>query len=402
MAGPLAGLRVVDMTQVLAGPYCTMVLADLGADIIKVEPPSGDMARGWGPHPSGDHDVAGSYGGYFASVNRNKRSICLDVKDPADRETFLALLGTADVLVENYRAGVMDRLGLSWEHLHERFPKLVYACIRGFGDPRTGDSPYRDYPAFDIIAQAMGGLMSITGTDAEHPMKVGPGIGDIFPAVLAAVGILAAVREADSSGLGRFVDVALYDAVLALCERVVYQHSITGHSPEPQGNSHPILCPYGVLATGTGAVALAAPSDRHWEQLAHIMERPDLATDPRYATNDARLARATEVYAIVESWTRSLPTEAVIERLAGRVPCGPVNTAADIVRDPHTAVREMIIEVDHPCGRPIQLAGSAIKLSGDSGSSGYIRAPLLGEHTAAILSELGRGPVPAPEVAVEA
>jgi crotonobetainyl-CoA:carnitine CoA-transferase CaiB-like acyl-CoA transferase len=368
-----------------------MLLADLGADVIKVEGPAGDMARGWGPHPDNAENDAASYGGYFASVNRNKRSICLNLKDTADRERFHALLESADVLVENYRAGVMDKLGLSWESLHCRHPKLVYAGIRGFGDPRTGDSPYRDFPAFDIIAQAMGGLMSVTGDDAAHPMKVGPGIGDIFPAVLAAVGILAAVREADNTGVGRFVDVALYDAVLALSERIVYQHSITGHSPEPQGNSHPILCPYGVVATGTGAVALAAPSDSHWRRLAEIMGRPELATDPRYMTNDARLRNAADVYSAVQAWTRSLPTDAVIDRLGGQVPCGPVNTAADIARDDHVAVRRMIVEVDHPAGRPIQIAGCPIKLAG-AAEPRYNRAPLLGEHTDEVLAELGSYP----------
>ncbi|TCK27630.1 CaiB/BaiF CoA transferase family protein [Pseudonocardia endophytica] len=385
MAGPLAGLRVVDLTQVLAGPYCTMVLADLGADVIKVEPPGGDMARQWGPHPQGAD--AASYGGYFASVNRNKRSVCIDIKDPAGREQFLSLLGTADVLIENFRAGVMNGLDLSWEQLHTRFPALVYGSIRGFGDPRTGDSPYRDRPAFDIIAQAMGGLMSVTGEDAAHPMKVGPGIGDIFPAVLAAVGIVAAVREADTTGVGRFVDVAMYDAVLALSERIVYQHSITGKSPEPRGNSHPILCPYGVVPTASGSIAIAAPSDRHWARLARAMGRPELATDPSFATNDARLTNADAVYGAVEAWTRTLPTEAVVEKLAGHVPCGPVNTAADIVADEHVAVRRMIIEVEHPGGRTVQIAGSPIKLADDTAIA-HTRAPLLGEHNDEILAEL--------------
>nr|WP_206071498.1 CoA transferase [Antrihabitans stalactiti] len=385
----MAGLRVVDLTQVLAGPYCTMLLADLGADVIKVEGPGGDMARQWGPHPDGAENAAESYGGYFASVNRNKRSVCLNLKDSADRERFYALAEGADVLVENYRAGVMDKLGLSWESLHRRFPKLVYAGIRGFGDPRTGDSPYRDFPAFDIIAQAMGGLMSVTGEDAAHPMKVGPGIGDIFPAVLAAVGILAAVREAENTGAGRFVDVAMYDAVLALSERIVYQHSITGHSPEPQGNSHPILCPYGVVATGTGAVALAAPSDIHWARLATIMGRPELALDARYMTNDARLRNAEDVYSAVGTWAQTLSTDEVIRRLAGLVPCGPVNTAADIARDDHAAMRHMIVEVEHPAGQPIQIAGCPIKLAGNP-EPRYHRAPLLGEHTDEVFAELGR------------
>ncbi|MCW2532843.1 MAG: yfdE, partial [Blastococcus sp.] len=218
MAGPLTGLRVIDLTQVLSGPFCTMLLADLGADVVKVEPPSGDVARLWGPHVPTPEGVEGpaTYGGYFASVNRNKRSICLDLKDPEGRQTLLDLLDDADVLVENFRVGVMDRFGLSYEELHARFPKLVYASIRGFGDPRTGLSPYADWPAFDIIAQAMGGVMGVTGADADHPVKVGPGIGDIFPAVLAAVGLLAALRHADATGQGQFVDVAMYDSVLAL------------------------------------------------------------------------------------------------------------------------------------------------------------------------------------------
>ncbi|HEU5265197.1 MAG TPA: CoA transferase, partial [Jatrophihabitans sp.] len=273
-SGPLAGLRVIDLTQVLSGPFCTMLLADLGADVIKIEPPDGDVARQWGPHPP---DASG-YGGYFASVNRNKRSVCLDLKTAAGRDALLRLLADADVLVENFRVGVMDRLELSYELLHARFPRLVYAAIRGFGDPRTGASPYADWPAFDIVAQAMGGIMSVTGPDAAHPVKVGPGIGDVAPAMLAAFGILAAVRHAERTGEGQFVDVAMYDAVLALTERIVYQYSITGVSPVPQGNTHPLLCPYGAVRTATGFIALAAPSDRHWRELAEIVGRPELGT----------------------------------------------------------------------------------------------------------------------------
>jgi crotonobetainyl-CoA:carnitine CoA-transferase CaiB-like acyl-CoA transferase len=401
VAGPLTGLRVVDLTQVLSGPFCTMLLADLGADVVKVEPPSGDVARLWGPHvPAADAaDAATTYGGYFASVNRNKRSICLDLKDPDGRQTLLDLLVDADVLVENFRVGVMDRLGLSYEELHARFPKLVYASIRGFGDPRTGLSPYADWPAFDIIAQAMGGVMGVTGADADHPVKVGPGIGDIFPAVLAAVGLLAAVRHADATGQGQFVDVAMYDSVLALSERIVYQHSITGASPVPQGNTHPLLCPYGMVRTATGFVTVAAPSDHHWQLLAEIIGRPDLGEDARFATNNARLKSSAEVYAAVEEWSRGLSSDEVIEALAGRIPCGPVNSAADIAADPHVAARDMIVEVDHPDGATIGIAGTPIKLSGTPAPR-FVRAPLLGEHTEELLAELARraaeGPGAAP------
>ena len=335
MPGPLAGLRVIDLTQVLSGPFCTMLLADLGADAVKVEPPSGDIARGWGPAVSGS---PGAYGGYFASVNRNKRSSCLDLKQPAGRQALRDLLVDADVLVENFRAGVMDRFGLSYETLHERYPKLVYASICGFGDPRTGLSPHADWPAFDIVAQAMG--------------------------------------------------------VLALTERIVYQHSITGQSPAPQGNTYPLLCPYAVVRTGTGFVTVAAPSDHHWRLLSELIGRPELGRDPAYATNEARLAHAPAVYDAIERWSRGRSTEVVVAQLAGRIPCGPVNTAAHIARDPHVAAREMIVDVEHPAGRTVGIVGSPIKLTGTPVGP-FVRAPLLGEHTAEVLAEL-TSPVASP------
>jgi len=387
--GPLAGLRVIDLTQVLSGPFATMLLADLGADVVKVEPPDGDVARQWGPHLPGNGPDG--YGGYFASVNRNKRSVVLDLKQDVGRAHLLALLAGSDVLVENFRVGVMDRLGLPYEVLHERFPTLVYASIRGFGDPRTGPSPYADWPAFDIIAQAMGGLLGITGSDPEHPVKVGPGIGDIFPGALAALGIVAAVRHAEATGEGQLVDVAMYDSVLSMTERIVYQYSITGIAPRPQGNTHPLLCPYGVVSTATGFVTVAAPSDHHWRQLAELIGRPELADDPRYASNESRLAHAGEVYAAVEAWSSALPTSGVLAVLGGRIPCGPVNSAADIAADPHVAARAMIVQVDHPAGGTIDIAGSPIKLTGTPSDS-FVRAPLLGEHTDQVLAELGRLP----------
>jgi crotonobetainyl-CoA:carnitine CoA-transferase CaiB-like acyl-CoA transferase len=385
--GPLAGLRLIDLSQVLSGPYCTMLLADLGADVVKVEPPGGDVTRGWGPHLPGE--PADGYGGYFASVNRNKRSVRLDLKAPGDRERFLALLGTADVLVENFRVGVMERLGLSYEDLHARFPRLVYAAVRGFGDPRTGDSPYADWPAFDIIAQAMGGLIGITGPDPDHPVKAGPGIGDIFPAALAAVGILAAVRHAQATGAGQFVDVAMYDGIVALNERIVYQHAFTGRSPGPQGNTHPLLCPYGLVPTLDGWVSVAAPSDRHWRLLAGLLGAPELGDVPAYATNAGRLERSAEVYRLISDWTRGRSTAQVVATLAGKVPCGPVHRAADIADDPHIRLREMVVAVEHPgSGRTVRIAGTPVKFTGTP-TGAPRRAPLLGEHTAELLAELG-------------
>jgi len=383
--GPLSDIRVIDLTQVLSGPYCTMLLADMGADVIKVEPPTGDVARAWGPHPSGpDGPASDGYGGYFASTNRNKRSVVIDLRSEEGLADLHYLLEGADVLVENFRVGVMDRFGLGYEVLKERYPKLVYASIRGFGDPRTGESPYAQWPAFDIIAQSMGGILGITGTDPDNPVKVGPGVGDIFPAALAACGILAAVHQADRTGHGDFVDVAMYDAVLSLSERIVYQHSINGKGPRAQGNTHPILCPYGLSRTADGFVAIATPTDHHWQRLCAVMQRPDVAADKRLVTNDGRLANAQEVYGIVEGWTSQLPTSKVIALLDGEVPSAPVHYAEQIAADPHVAARHMIKAVDHPSGSRIDIAGAPIKF-GHGNDQDFTRAPLLGEHNGELL-----------------
>jgi crotonobetainyl-CoA:carnitine CoA-transferase CaiB-like acyl-CoA transferase len=387
--GPLAGVRVVDLTMMLAGPYCTMLLADLGADVVKVEPILGDSTRRQEPFLS--EDKVHAYGGYFQSVNRNKRSIAIDLKQDAGREIIFELVEGSSVLVENFRVGVMDRLGLGYEVLAQGNPKLVYAAIRGFGDERTGKSPYVKWPAFDVVAQAMGGLVGITGPDAEHPTKVGPGVGDIFPAVLTAVGILAALHHAEATGKGQFVDVAMYDAVLALCERVVYQHSYTGAVPGPAGNGHPILCPFDVFSASDGWVALAAPHDHFWVELCHIMGRPDLAADPRYATNRDRADRREEVVSLVGAWTAGLTRREITDALGGRVPCGPVNTADTLFADPHLIAREMLVEVEQPgAGRNVVIAGSPIKMT-RTPTRTFHRAPLLGEDADDILVGVGYG-----------
>ena len=212
----LKGLRVLDLSRMLSGPYCTMHLADHGAEVIKIESETGDTSRGNGPFREDDPDH--DWAGYFVSLNRGKKSVQLDLKTPEGRADFRALAATADVIVENFRPGVMDRLGLSFESLAAENPRLVYAAIRGFGDPRTGEGPYEDWPSYDVVAQAMGGLMSITGPDAKTPTKTGPGVGDIFAGMMMAFGIMAALREAEATGKGQFVDVAMYDAMISLCE----------------------------------------------------------------------------------------------------------------------------------------------------------------------------------------
>lgn len=375
-SGPLAGLRVLDLTQMLAGPYCTMLLADLGATVLKVEALSGDLTRHQGPFV--DTDQIKAYGGYFQSIHRNKLGIALNLKEARGREILLRLVKETDVLVENFRVGVMEHLGLAYETLRAIHPKLVYTCIRGFGDPRTGEGPYTNWPAFDIIAQAMGGLMGITGPDPEHPTKAGPGIGDIFPATLAAFGILAAVRHAEQSGQGQFVDVSMYDSMIALCERIIYQYSYTKQIPYPQGNTHPIFCPFDAFPTMDGWVTIAAPGDHHWRELCRAMGQPALGNDERFATNSLRIVHAQEVRSLVCTWTSSRTKQAVLERLGSVVPCAPVNTAQDIVHDPHVMARKMVVELEQPgSDTPIFIAGIPIKMT-ETPASVVHRAPLLG------------------------
>jgi crotonobetainyl-CoA:carnitine CoA-transferase CaiB-like acyl-CoA transferase len=373
--GPLQGLRVVDLTRMLAGPYCTMLLGDLGADVVKVEPPGGDLTRGQGPFRPDDEERR--IGGYFQSVNRNKRSVELDLAQPDGRDRLRRLIRGADVLVENFRPGVMERWGLSYETLAEEEPQLVYAAIRGFGDPRSGESPLASWPAYDVVAQAMGGLIGITGLPGA-PVKVGPGIGDIFPAVLCAVGILAALHERSSSGLGQFVDVGMYDSVLALCERIVHQYSYAGDVPGPEGNTHPLLCPFDVFPCVDGFVAIAAPSDSHWRTLSERIGRPDLGRT--HARHSDRLADAAVIRDAILEWTTGRTKAVIVEALGGDVPVGPVNTVEDIFKDPHVHARSLLVEVDEPgCHEPVTIVGTPIKLSRTPGGVRR-RAPLLDEH----------------------
>ena len=387
-AGPLKGVRVVDVTQALAGPFCTMLLADLGADVIKIEPPRGDIPRHQGPFMRGDTERA--YGAYFASVNRNKRGVILDLADAGDREVLLRLVDHGDVLVENFRAGVMDRWGLSYETLHERNSKLVYGAIRGFGDPRTGKSPYSDWPAFDIVAQAMGGVVSMTGTAEGEMLRTGPSVGDLYPATVAALAITAAVVHAQATGEGQFVDVAMYDSLVALCEAAVYRYSYMGFVTKPMGNSHPQLAPFDVYPTRDGAVAVAAPTPSHWEKLCRLMEREDLVEDERTRGNRERVRNADFVRETVSAWTSARDTAEVVDLLAGEVPVGPVNRAPDLFEDPHLRAREMLVAVEHAgADRPGVFPGSPMRFT-ETPSGVYRRAPRLGEHQHEVLDELDR------------
>jgi crotonobetainyl-CoA:carnitine CoA-transferase CaiB-like acyl-CoA transferase len=388
--GPLADVRILDLTQALAGPFCTMLLADLGADVIKIEPPAGDMSRTMGPPPA--DRVGCDYGGYFASVNRNKRSVVLDIKTEQGRQTLFKLVKTADAVVENAKTGVMDRVGVGYERLRDLNRAIVYAAIRGFGDPRTGKSPYSDWPAFDVVAQSMGGLVGVTGPLGTEGFRAGVGVGDIYPGTLAALGVVSAIHAARRTGEGQFLDVAMYDAILTLCETVVYTYSRAGVVRGPQGNGTPVLCPFDIFRTRDGAVAIAAPGENHWAILCDLIGRPDLVADDRCRTNPRRVANADFVRGVVASWTQARTTREVVAMLGGKVPVGPVNTAKDIFEDPHPKARDMLVAVEQPGDNPpLTIAGCPIKLTGTP-SGIYARPPLLGEHTAQVLAEAGITP----------
>ena len=373
----LKGLRVLDLSRMLSGPYCTMHLADHGAEVIKIEGGSGDTSRGNGPFRSDDpnHDWAG----YFVSLNRGKKSIQLDLKSPEGHASFCKLAVHADVIVENFRPGVMERLDLAYESLAAKNPKLVYAAIRGFGDPRSGTSPYGEWPSYDVVAQAMGGLIAMTGPDANTPTKTGPGVGDIFAGMMMAFGIMAALREAEATGKGQFVDVAMYDAMISLCERMVYLHDMTGTVPGPEGNGHPFLAPFGLFPAKDGHVALGIVDDAFWQRLATLMGRDDLVSDPRFATRAARATNSTELNAIVANWCSLHSKDKLTATLGGEVPYGPLNNIADIIRDPHVISRGMMAQIQGPSPhqKPWTVAANPLRF-GAHGHGPLASPPALG------------------------
>jgi len=293
------------------------------------------------------------------------------------------------VVIENFRAGVMDRLGLGYESLAAENPKLVYGAIRGFGDPRTGTSPYQDWPAYDIVAQAMGGIMQVTGEPDGPPTKIGPGVGDTIPAMLSTIGILSAVIHARATGQGQFVDVAMVDGIFAICERAAMLQSYTGATSGRDGNHHPMFAPFGTFPCADGWVAVGCPKDHFWVLLTEIMGEAALGLDPRYASNAERTARRDEVIGLVTSWTLPRTKTQLAEMIGGRVPFGPVNTVADLFADPHLSARGMLAQVAHAgSAHTATIANTPIRMTATQGGARE-RAPMAGEHTDAVLAEAG-------------
>ncbi len=388
--GALTGLRILDLTHALAGPFCSQMLADHGADVIKIEPLEGDFFRRMGPFR--DDDRLRHYGGLFQSCNRNKRSIAIDLKHPEGQQLLKELAQGADALVENYRAGVLDRMGIGYGTLKALQPRLVYTSIRGFGDRTGGQSPYMDWPAFDVVAQAMGGWMGITGEDADHPVKVGGGAGDTVAGLFAAFGTMNALWHARETGQGQYVDVAMTDSILAMSELVVSQFSYRGVSPTPVGNGIPGLAPFGTIRVQDGVVAIAAPHDPQFHLLCELIGMPALKSDPRYASEALRWDHQAELIEAIESFTRTRTKAQLRELFGGKVPFSPIYNAKEIFADPHFAVRQMLPEVEQPgSARPVAVPGVPVKMSQTPGGVRH-RAPLLGEHTREILGAAGLAP----------
>lgn len=375
MKKALENIRVLDFTRVLAGPFCTMMLADLGAEVIKVErPQEGDDARSFGP-------FVGKESAYFMSINRNKKSICLNLKNRDAIAVVKRMIPKIDVVVENFRPGVMDKLGLGYEELRKLNPGLIYATSSGFGS--TG--PYSQLPAYDLILQGMGGIMSITGEDADHPIKVGSSIADIFAGVFCAIGILAALNHREKTGEGQMVDVSMLDCQVAILENAISRYFVSGENPVPIGNRHPSIAPFATLHTASGFLNIAVGNDSLWEKFCQLIGKPELVKDPRFVDNDSRNRNWDSLKPILEDVLRKETKESWIERLqAAGVPCGPINTIADVVKDPQVLHRDMIVEIEHPVAGKLKMPGCPIKLS-ETPASVEKPSPTLGQHQEEIL-----------------
>lgn len=382
-AGALSGVRVVDLTQVMAGPFCTMLLADVGADVIKVELPGvGDQTRrSWG-FPEGDADSPSFFG-----LNRNKRSVCIDLRSDEGAAEFAELVRTADVVVENFRPGVVQRLGVDYESVRRINPGIIYASISGFG--QTG--PYSQRPGYDLIAQGMAGAISITGTPGGEPAKCGIPVGDLGAALFCVYGILSAYIHRQSTGVGQYLETSLYEAVLAMSVWESVEYWATGEPPQALGSANRMSAPYQALRTKDGHLTVGANNDRLWERLCTALGREDLIRDPRFVTNMDRMAHRTELAGILETVLAGRDTAEWVEiLLAAGIPAGPILDYRQVLEDdPHVRAREMVQQVEHPEVGTLKVLGFPVKLH-ETPAQLRLPPPLLGEHTDEVHEEIRR------------
>ena len=379
-SGPLAGMRVIELAHIMAGPVCGMMLADMGADVIKVEKPTGDDSRRFVPPKVGDEAAA------YMMMNRNKRGIALNLKDPGAVDVLRRLLADADVVIENYRKGTMEKLGLSYEELAEANPRLIYCEISGFG--RTG--PYADRGGFDLIAQGMSGLMSITGEGpGRPPVKVAAPISDINAGILAAMGVSAAYANAQKTGLGQKVDTSLFEAAIV---QTYWQSAIafaTGNRPEPLGSAHPLNAPYQSFQTSDGWINVGAANQGNWLRYLEVIGAPELNDDPRFSSNAARMENLDALVEILNGYMAQDTTENWLSRMErASLPAGPVNDILQMHEDPQALARDMILEADHSTAGKVKTLGHPVKFS-RTPAKVAMAAPVLGQHTRAVLEEAG-------------
>lgn len=379
-SGPLAGMRVIELAHIMAGPVCGMMLADMGADVVKVEKPTGDDSRRFVPPKVGDEAAA------YMMMNRNKRGIALNLKDPGAVDVLRRLLADADVVIENYRKGTMEKLGLSYEELAEANPRLIYCEISGFG--RTG--PYADRGGFDLIAQGMSGLMSITGEGpGRPPVKVAAPISDINAGILAAMGVSAAYANAQKTGLGQKVDTSLFEAAIV---QTYWQSAIafaTGNRPEPLGSAHPLNAPYQSFQTSDGWINVGAANQGNWLRYLEVIGAPELNDDPRFSSNAARMENLDALVEILNGYMAQDTTENWLSRMErASLPAGPVNDILQMHEDPQALARDMILEVDHSTAGKVKTLGHPVKFS-RTPAKVAMAAPVLGQHTRAVLEEAG-------------
>ncbi|MDK2918211.1 MAG: hypothetical protein PWQ37_944 [Candidatus Petromonas sp.] len=378
LKGALDGIKVLDLTRVLAGPFATMMLADMGAEVIKIEIPGrGDDSRQFGPFKNGESS-------YYINLNRNKKGITLNLKSEKGKKIFLELVKQADVVMENYRPGTMEKLGLGYEDLKKVNPGLVYGCVSGFGHY----GPYKDRAGYDIIGQAMGGLMSTTGWPDGEPTRTGTAMGDVLAGLSVTIGVLSALRYRDVTGIGQKVDVSLVDSVVASLEIINQIYLVDGKIPQRIGNRYESVYPYDSFRAKDGSLVIGCGNDKLWNKLCGIMGTPELATDERYDKNPKRVAKHKEVKEIVEKWTLTKNVDELIDiMLRAGIPCAPINNIEQVVKDPHIAgAREMFVEIEHPKAGNMKITGSHIKLY-KTKPSVKTPAPLLGEHNDDILKK---------------
>lgn len=376
--GALDGVRVLDLTRVLAGPFCTMMLADMGAEVIKIEvPKAGDDSRAFGPFVNGESS-------YYMNLNRNKKGVTLNLKGRG-KGIFLELVKKADIVVENYRPGTMEKLGLGYEELRKINPRIVYGAVSGFGHY----GPYKDRAGYDIIGQAMSGLMSTTGWPGGEPTRTGTAMSDVLAGLSVTIGLLAALRHRDVTGVGQKVDISLVDATVASMEIINQIYLVEKRLPQRIGNRYESVYPYDSFKTSDGSMVIGAGNDKLWQKLCEIMGKPELAHEPEIDTNWKRVQNHGKVKEFVEQWTVTKATGEIVDLLlAAGVPAAPINNIAQVVNDPHIAgAREMFVEVEHPKAGKMKISGTHLKLSATKPSV-RTPAPLLGQHNEEVYGNL--------------